>query len=96
MFQYENEEKSFYEILKKRLSKFGFEVGKNKTRILYFEPFKYSKGTFNFLGFTHINAKARKGKYIVKHKTSKKKMKAKRQELKKWMKENMHKLIYEL
>ncbi len=96
MFQYENEAKSFYEVLKKRLSKFGLEVEENKTRILPFGRLKGSKETFDFLGFTHISAKTRKGKYIVKHKTSKKKMKAKRQEFKKWMKENMHRPIYEI
>lgn len=96
MFQYENEAKSFYEVLKKRLSKFGLEVEENKTRILPFGRLKGSKETFDFLGFTHINAKTRKGKYIVKHKTSKKKMKAKRQEFKVWMKESMHRPIYEI
>lgn len=96
MFQYENEAKSFYEVLKKRLSKFGLEVEDNKTRILPFGRLKGSKETFDFLGFTHMNATTRKGKYIVKHKTSKKKMKAKRQEFKKWMKENMHRPIYEI
>lgn len=96
MFEYEKEAKSFYEVLKKRLLKFGLEVEENKTRILSFGRLKGSKESFDFLGFTHINAKTRKGKYIVKHKTSKKKMKAKRKEFKMWMKENMHRPIYEI
>lgn len=78
MFQYENEAKSFYEVLKKRLSKFNLELEESKTRIIPFGRLKGSKENFDFLGFTHINAKTRKGKYILKHKTSKKKMKAKR------------------
>lgn len=96
MFQYENEAKSFYEVLKKRLSKFSLELEESKTRIIPFGRLKGSKESFDFLGFTHINTKTRKGKYIVKHKTSKKKMKVKRKELKMWMKENMHKPIYEI
>lgn len=96
IFQYENEAKSFYEVLKKMLLKFNLELEENKTRIIPFGRLKGSKGSFDFLGFTHINAKTRKGKYIVKHKTSKKKMKAKRKEFKMWMKENMHKSIYEI
>lgn len=96
MFQYENEAKSFYEVLKKRLSKFNLELEESKTRIIPFGRLKGSKENFDFLGFTHINAKTRKGKYIVKHKTSKKKLKAKRQEFKMWMKENMHRPIYEI
>lgn len=78
MFQYENEAKSFYEVLKKRLSKFNLELEESKTRIIPFGRLKGSKDSFNFLGFTHINAKTRKGKYIVKHKTSKKKKKSKK------------------
>lgn len=93
MFQYENEAKAFFEVLKKRLSKFNLELEESKTRIIPFGRLKVSKESFDFLGFTHINAKTRKGKYIVKHKTSKKKMKAKRKEFKMWMKENMHKPI---
>ena len=94
MFQYENEAKAFYEVLKKRLLKFNLELEESKTRIIPFGRLKGSKESFDFLGFTHINAKTRKGKYIVKHKTSKKKMKAKRKEFKMWMKENMHNPIY--
>ena len=96
MFQYENEAKSFYEVSKKRLSKFNLELEENKTRIIPFGRLKGSKETFDFLGFTHINGRTRKGKYLVKHLTSKKKMKVKRQDFKMWMKENMHKPIIEV
>lgn len=96
MFQYENEARAFYEVLKKRLSKFNLEVEESKTRIIPFGRLKGSKETFDFLGFTHINGKTRKGKYLVKHLTSKKKMKTKRQDFKMWMKENMHKPIIEI
>lgn len=96
MFQYENEAQAFYEALKKRLSKFNLELEESKTRIIPFGRLKGSKETFDFLGFTHINGKTRKGKYLVKHLTSKKKMKAKRQDFKMWMKENMHKPIIEI
>ena len=88
--------KAFYEVLKKRLSKFNLELEESKTRIIPFERLKGSKETFDFLGFTHINSKTRKGKYIVKHKTSKKKMKVKRKEFKMWMKENIHKPVTEI
>ena len=96
MFQYENEAKLFYEVLKKRLLKFNLELEENKTKIIPFGRLKGTKESFDFLGFTHINAKTRKGKYIIKHKTSKKKMKVKRKEFKMWMKENMHKPVYEI
>ena len=79
MFQYESEVKAFYEVLKKRLLKFNLELEETKTRIIPFGRLKGSKDSFDFLGFTHINGKTRKGKYLVKHLTSKKKMKVKKQ-----------------
>ena len=48
-----------------------------------------SKDKFDFLGFTHINGKTRKGYYKVIHKTSQKKMKTKKQNAKQWIKENI-------
>ena len=96
MFQYENEARAFYEVLKKRLSKFNLEVEDSKTRIIPFGRLKGSKETFDFLGFTHINGRTRKDKYLVKHSTSKKKMKVKRQEFKKWMKDNKHRPVAEI
>jgi group II intron reverse transcriptase/maturase len=94
MLQYENEAKKVYEVLKKRLTKFGLELAEDKTRIIPFGRFKGTTETFDFLGFTHINGKTREsGKYVVKHKTSKKKMKAKKEAVKIWIKDNMHKPI---
>jgi hypothetical protein len=60
MFQYENEAILFYEVLKKRLLKFNLELEESKTRIIPFGRFRGTKDNFDFLGFTHINAKTRK------------------------------------
>lgn len=88
MFQYENEAKLVYQELIKRLAKFGLEVEKSKTRIIPFGRFKGTNETFDFLGFMHYNGKTRNGKYTVGHKMSKKKRKAKQQNITKWIKEN--------
>lgn len=88
MFQYENEAKLVYEELIKRLAKFGLEVEENKTRIIPFGRYKGNNETFDFLGFMHYNSKTRNGKYTVGHKMSKKKRKAKQQNITKWIKEN--------
>lgn len=90
MFQYEEDANRVYEVLPKRLGKFGLEVEPSKTRILPFGRFKGTKETFDFLGFTHFNSKTRTGKYTVGHKISKKKKKAKFQAITKWLKENRH------
>ena len=71
--------------LEERLKKFGLELASDKSKIIRFGRFakQHSKDgktdTFDFLGFTHINGKTRTGKYRVEHRTSKKKLKAKKQ-----------------
>ena len=96
MFQYEEEAKYTYKALIERLKKFNLEIEESKTKIIPFGRNKGTKETFDFLGFTHVNSKTRKGKYLVKQFTSKKKLKIKRKEFKMWMKENMHKPIKEI
>ena len=81
------------EALKPRLGKFGLEVAEDKTRILPIGRFKGTKDDFDFLGFTFFNTHTREGKYRLGVRTSKKKLKAKRQTVKKWLHDNMHKPI---
>ena len=89
LFQYENEARSVMEVLKKRLAKFSLEVAEDKTRILPIGRFKGTKEEFDFLGFTFYNTKTRQGKYRVGIRTSKKKLKAKRQAAKAWIRSRM-------
>ena len=88
MFQYESEAKQVYELLIKRLAKFGLEMEQDKTRILPFGRFKGTKEAFDFLGFMHYNGITRTGTYIVGHKISKKKRKLKHKSITKWIKEH--------
>ena len=85
LFQYENEARDVLEVLMKRLGKFALEVAEDKTRILPIGRFKGTKDEFDFLGFTFFNAKTREGKYRLGIRTSKKKLKAKRQAAKAWL-----------
>lgn len=96
LFQYENQAKKFYSMLKDRMAKFGLELEENKSRILPMGRYKGTKESFDFLGFTHINGKTRNGKYKLIHHTSKKKLKQKKANVKKWIKENMHGSIKEI
>lgn len=93
LFQYENEAQKFYQLLIKRLKKFGLEIAEDKSRILPFGRYKGTKESFDFLGFTHYNAKSHWGKYCVLHRTSKKKLKMKREAIKRWLWEHMHESI---
>lgn len=85
LLQYENEARDVLEWLKRRLEKFSMEVAEDKTRILPFGRYKGTKDDFDFLGFTFFNTKTRDGIYRVGVRTSRKKLKAKRQAAKAWL-----------
>jgi group II intron reverse transcriptase/maturase len=90
-FENEGDAKGFYEVLKERLKKFNLELSEEKSKIIRFgRNAGEDAGKFDFLGFTHITAKSRKGTYCVKRITSQKKLKAKRQIVKKWLWDHMH------
>lgn len=103
-FEYKEEAEKYLRSVKKRLAKFGLEVSEEKTKILEFgknaQRNRKRRGekkaeTFDFLGFTHYCSTSLNGKYRVKRKTSKKKFRAKIQEMKKWLKERMHSKVSE-
>lgn len=95
-FQYENEAETFYRALEARLARFGLELAKEKSKIIRFGRFakQHSKDgkteSFDFLGFRLINGETRTGKYRVAYKTSAKKLKAKKDAVKEWLKGNIH------
>lgn len=96
LFQIESDARMFYGALIERLAKFNLTVAEEKTRIIPFGRFKGAKETFDFLGFSHINAVTRTGKYTVLHRTSKKKLKDKRARAKQWIRWNMHRPMKEI
>jgi len=85
MFQYEEEAQKVLRALKPRLGKFSLELAEEKTRVLPIGRFKGTKEDFDFLGFTFYNTKTRTGKYRIGVRTSKKKLKAKKQAAKTWL-----------
>ena len=90
-FEHEEEAREFYQALKARLAKFKLELSEEKSKIIKFGiNAGEDTGKFDFLGFTHLIGKSREGKPCVKRITSQKKLKAKRQKAKKWLRENMH------
>lgn len=95
LFQYENEAKRVMEALKPRLGKFSLEVAEEKTRILPIGRYKGTKEDFDFLGFTFYNTKTRSGKYRLGIRSSKKKLKAKRQATKAWLRTRLTKPVAE-
>jgi RNA-directed DNA polymerase len=82
-----------------RLAEFGLELSEEKTRLIEFgrnaalTRSRRGQGkpeTFDFLGFTHICGKTRKGKFAVLRKTKRKKVQAKLLEIRKELKRRMH------
>jgi len=99
MFQYENEANKFYTELIKRLKKFGLEIEEDKTKIMPFGRFTRENHkevkSFDFLGFRFINGKTRTNKYMVVIRTSRAKLKAKKQIAKEWLRERKHETVIE-
>ncbi len=98
-FQYQAEADRFLEDLRERLGKFGLELHPEKTRRIefgrYAELNRKRKGegkpeTFDFLGFTHISGKNRKGYFTVKRQTISKRLRGKLQEIKQQLRRRRH------
>lgn len=98
-FQAQAEADRFREDLQKRLAKFGLELHPDKTRRIefgrYAELNRKRRGegkpeTFDFLGFTHISGKNRKGYFTVKRRTVAKRQRGKLQEIKQQLRRRRH------
>lgn len=85
--------------LKERFAQFGLELHPEKTRLIefgrYAEERRTKRGagrpeTFDFLGFTHISGKTRKGEFTIHRHTARKKFQAKLAELKAKLRRKMH------
>ena len=74
-FRFKDDAEEFYKALIKRLEKFGLSLSQDKTRIIKFSRFeKDSNNYFEFLGFEFRWGTSRKGKDIIKRRTSRKKL----------------------
>jgi RNA-directed DNA polymerase len=85
-FEYREDAERFLADLRERFARFRLELHPDKTRLIEFGRFaardRERRGarkpeTFEFLGFTHLCAKSRRGRFKLKRITSKKKMRAK-------------------
>lgn len=95
LFQYKNEAEAAMAAIRQRLKKFSLEVAEDKTRILPFGRFAKERESFDFLGFTFFNTTTRTNKYRVGIRTSKKKLVAKKQAAKAWLRERRNKPVPE-
>ncbi len=98
-FQHEADARRFQEDLKARLADFALQLNGDKTRLIEFGRFaaanRRRRGlgkpeTFDFLGFTHICGRTRRGGFAVRRRTQRKRMQAKLKEIKKTLKRRLH------
>jgi len=98
-FQYQADADRFLENLRERLAKFGLELHPDKTRRIefgrYAEENRKRRGegkpeTFDFLGFTHISGKNSLGRFAVRRKTIRKRMRGKLRRIKLELRKRMH------
>jgi len=94
--EYREDALALLEALDERLREFGLLLNREKTRLLRFgckwqdEENDSRSETFEFLGLTHIAAKDRKGRYLVKRKTARKRFNRSVKSIAKWCGRNRH------
>lgn len=98
-FQYRWEGERFHRALRQRLERFGLQLHPEKTRLIEFGRFaqanRKERGegkpeSFNFLGFTHVCAKTRNGRFTVRRLTMAKRQRAKLRGVRQWLRRNLH------
>jgi RNA-directed DNA polymerase len=101
-FQHESDARRFLNEMRERLGKFALTLHPEKTRLIEFGRFaaerRQRRGlgkpeTFNFLGFTFICGKTHSGKFQIKRKTRRDRMRAKLKMIKAEMWRRMHQPI---
>jgi RNA-directed DNA polymerase len=98
-FREESDARRCLAALRERLAKFGLELHPEKTRLIQFGRYaaerRSERGdgppqTFDFLGFTHISGKIRKGDFTIYRISASKKLRGKLPELTTMLKRKMH------
>ena len=101
-FEHEADARRFLEEMRERLGKFALTLHPEKTRLIEFgrhaAESRKRRGlakpeTFNFLGFTFICGKSRRGRFLVKRKSRRDRMRAKLQAIKQELRQRMHQPI---
>jgi group II intron reverse transcriptase/maturase len=104
-FEHEQEARRFLAALRERLAQYGLELHPDKTRLIEFgvraatDRDRQGRGkpeTFDFLGFTHVCGKTRKGRFTVLRRTARKRVRAKLHELNAELRRRWHVPVPEL
>jgi len=100
-FQYEADARRVMEVLPKRFGKYGLELHPEKSRLLDFsrparrQTSGRGANTFDFVGFTHYWARSRRGFWVIKRKTARKKVRKTIRGIRDWCRRNRHRNLEE-
>ena len=103
-FEHEAEAQRFWNEMRERLQEFALSLHPDKTRLIEFGRQaairRAQRGlgkpeTFNFLGFTLICGKSRQGRFLLKRRTRRDRMRGKLREVKEELRRRMHEPIPE-
>jgi group II intron reverse transcriptase/maturase len=98
-FQYREDAERFLKDMQERFLRFNLELHPDKTRLIEFGRYaaenrrRRGEGkpeTFDFLGFTHVCDRTKRGKFIVLRRTIRKRMQAKLNEIQKELRRRLH------
>lgn len=98
-FEHETDARRFWEAMRQRLEDYALALHPEKTRLIEFgrraadNRARQGLGkpeTFNFLGFTFICGRTRRGRFLLHRKTRRDRMWVKLQEIKDALRERMH------
>jgi RNA-directed DNA polymerase len=101
-FEREIDARRFLDAVRERFEKFSLSLHPDKTRLIEFGRFAAANRkrsglgkpeTFNFLGFIFISGKSRRGKFLVKRKTRRDRMRLKLLAIKQELRQRMHQPI---
>jgi RNA-directed DNA polymerase len=97
----EGDARRVLEVLPKRFGRFGLTIHSEKTALIRFRKPGSKRncgggnGTFDFLGFTHYWAKSRRGVWVIKRRTARKRLRRAKKSLWQWCRSNRHRPLKE-
>ena len=103
-FQHEADARRFWDTMQRRLQEYALSLHPDKTRLIEFGRYAADRRarrglgkpeTFTFLGFTFICGRSRSGKFLVRRKSRRDRMRTKLKEIKVEMRQRMHQPIPE-
>jgi RNA-directed DNA polymerase len=103
-FQFREDAERVLSVLTERFAKYGLTLHPEKTRLIDFGAEELAKceklgkgqpGTFDFLGFTHIAKRSRRGNFCIHVRTMRKRLCRSLKAVSTWCRQNMHEPVAE-